>query len=97
MRSAERSQPFLDQRCVGQNPAVQGAVIDLQATLQEQLLDVAVAQRIAQVPGDGLNDEQRLVGSAFEIGLGALLQLRGDGGQDHRRLQGRGGKLVRCS
>ena len=44
---SEAGQPALDQRRVGQDPAVQGAVIDLQVVLQEQLLDVAVAQRVA--------------------------------------------------
>jgi hypothetical protein len=48
----ERAQPPLDQRGIGQNPPVEGGVIDLQAALQEQLLDVPVAQGIAQVPGD---------------------------------------------
>jgi hypothetical protein len=32
-------------------------VIDLQTTLQEHLFDVAVAERVAQVPGDSLDDE----------------------------------------
>src|SRR3954465_2905851 len=47
MGLAEGAQPLLDQGRVGQHPAVQGGVVDLQAALEEQLLDVAVAQRIA--------------------------------------------------
>ena len=51
---AEGPQPRLDQGRVGQHPAVQGGVVDLQAALQEQLLDVTVAQGVAQIPGGGL-------------------------------------------
>ncbi len=40
MGFAEGSQPTLDQRRVGQHPAVQGGVVDLKAPLQKQLLDV---------------------------------------------------------
>jgi hypothetical protein len=35
------------------HPAVDGDVVDLDATLGEQLLDVAVRQAEAQVPADG--------------------------------------------
>jgi hypothetical protein len=48
--------PALDQRSIGQHPTVQSGVVHLQAALLEQLLNVAVAQRIAQIPGDGLQD-----------------------------------------
>jgi hypothetical protein len=57
MGFAEGPQPALDQRRIGQNPAVQGGVIHLQAALPEQLFDVTIAQGIAQVPGDRLQDE----------------------------------------
>ena len=83
MRLAKLAQPLLDQRRVGEHPTVQGAVVHLDPALQEQLLDVTIAQRVTQVPGDGLNDQGRLVVPALEIGFGALLQLRGYGGQDH--------------
>ena len=56
MGFAEGPQSLLDQGRVGQHPAVQGGVIDLQAALPEQLLDVAVAQRITQIPADRLQD-----------------------------------------
>ena len=59
----------LDQRRVGQHPAVQGAVVHVQAALQEQLLDVAVAERVAQVPGDRLDDQRRLEVPAPEVAL----------------------------
>src|SRR4051812_16450424 len=53
VRLAEGSQPALDQRRVGQNPAVQGGVVHRQAALPEQLLDVAVAQTsTTDKPGD---------------------------------------------
>src|SRR5215204_1681845 len=43
MGFAEGAQSLLDQGRVGQHPAVQGGVVDLQAALPEQLLDVTVA------------------------------------------------------
>jgi hypothetical protein len=52
MRLAEVAQPPLDQRRVGEHPAVQNGVINLQPALQEQLLYVTVAQRVTQVPGE---------------------------------------------
>ena len=64
--------PALDQQRIGQDPTVQGGVVDLQATLQEQLLDVTVAQRIAQIPGDRLEDQRRLEMPAFEDPMGAI-------------------------
>jgi hypothetical protein len=57
MRFAEGPQPTLDQWRVGQDPAVEGAVVDLQAALQEHLLDVTIAEWVAQVPGDRLKDQ----------------------------------------
>ena len=57
MGFAEGAQPALDQRRIGQDPAVQGGVVDLKAALQKQLLNVTLAQGIAQIPGDGLQDQ----------------------------------------
>jgi hypothetical protein len=84
MRFAEGPQPALDQRRIGQDPAVQGGVVDHETALPEQLLDVAVAQGIAQLPGDGLQDQHRLEVAAFEIVLRSALQLLDKGVQDHR-------------
>src|SRR3954451_12386555 len=81
---AEGAQSLLDQGRVGQHPPVQGRVVDLQAALQEQLLDVAIAERIAQVPRDGLHDQCRLEVAALEIVLRSALQLLGNRAQDHR-------------
>src|SRR3954467_10857662 len=83
MGFAEDPQPALDQGGIGQNPAVQGGVVDLQAALKEQLLDVTVAQRIAQVPGDGLQDQRRFEMAALEIVLRPALQLLDKGVQEH--------------
>src|SRR4051812_33212271 len=83
MRLAERSQPSLNQWCVGQNPAVEGGVVHLDTALQEQLLDVAVAERVAQVPGARLHDQSRLKVPALEVVLGPALQLGGDSVEDH--------------
>ena len=83
MRLAEGSQPALDQRRIGQDPAVQGAVVHRQAALQEQLLNVAVGQGIAQIPSDGLQDQRRLEVAALEVVLGPTLQPLGNRTQDH--------------
>src|SRR5215212_4181167 len=83
MGLAEDPQPALDQWGIGQHPAVQGGVIDLQAALQEQLLDVTIAERIAQIPGDGLQDQRRLEVPALEVVLRPALQLLDKGVQDH--------------
>src|SRR3954471_209675 len=58
-------------------------VVHLQAKLKEQLLDVAVAERVAQVPGDGLDDQRRLEVPAPEVILGPALQLGSEGAEDH--------------
>src|SRR3954465_14484773 len=84
MGLAEGAQPILDQGRVGQHPAVQGGVVHLQTALQEQLLDVAVAERVAQVPRDGLQDQRCLEVPALEIVLRPALQLLGNRAQDHR-------------
>ena len=84
MRFAEAPQPAFDQGSVGQHPAVQGGVIDLEAALQEQLLDVTIAQGIAQVPGDRLQDQRRLEVPALEVVLGSALQLLRKSVQDRR-------------
>ena len=88
MGFAEGPQPALDQGRVGQHPAVQGGVVHLQAALQEQLLDVAIAERIAQVPGDGLQDQRCLEVAALEIVLRPALQLLDKGVQDHAATSG---------
>src|SRR4051812_39827764 len=59
-------------------------MVDLEAALQEQLLDVTVAHGIAQVPGDGLQDQRCLEVPALEIVLRPALQLLGNRAQDHR-------------
>jgi hypothetical protein len=43
-------------------------MVHFQAALPKQLLDVAVAQGIAQVPRDRLQDQRRLEVPALEVG-----------------------------
>jgi hypothetical protein len=83
VRFAEPAKAALDGGCVGEHPAVDGGVIDLHAALQEHLLDVAVAEGVAQVPGDGLDDEGGLEVPAPEVAAGLSLQLEGEGVEDH--------------
>jgi hypothetical protein len=59
-------------------------VIHFEAALPEQLLDVAVAERIAQIPRDSLQDQHRLEVPTLEVVLGPALQPLDKGVQDHR-------------
>src|SRR4051812_11168274 len=83
LRNVRSPQPALDQGRVGQHPAVQGGVVDLEAALEEQLLNVAVAERVAQIPRDGLQDQRRLEVPALEVVLGSALEPLDKGVQDH--------------
>src|SRR5215207_5065046 len=83
MGFAEGAQSLLDQGRIGQHPAVQGGVVHRKAALEEQLLDVTVAQGIAQVPRDRLQDQRRLEVPALEVTFGATLQLLGNRTQDY--------------
>ena len=47
-------------------------MVDLQAALEEQLLNVAVAEWVAQIPGDGLQDQRCLEVAALEDPMGAI-------------------------
>src|SRR3954471_15414203 len=83
MGLAEGAQSLLDQGRVGQHPAVQSAVINLQAALPKQLFDVTIAERVAQVPRDRLQDQRRLEVPALEVVLRPALQLLDKGVQEH--------------
>lgn len=83
MRFAETPQPFLHQGSVGQNPPVDGAVIDFKAMFQEHFFQVMMAQQITQVAGDCLDDQPGLALSAFEVILRLAFQLFYDGTQNH--------------
>src|SRR3954469_15508280 len=83
MGFAEGPQSALDQGRVGQHPAAQRGVVHLQAALEEQLLDVTVAERVTQIPRDRLQDQRRFVVTAFEIVLRPALPLLDKGAQDH--------------
>jgi hypothetical protein len=56
MRFAEPPQPFLRKGSVGQNPTVDGAVIDLKAAFQVDLAQIPIPHWIAQVTGHRLDD-----------------------------------------
>src|SRR3712207_5964444 len=83
MGSAEVPQPALDQRSIGQDPAIEGGVVHRKAPLQEQLLDVTIAERVAQLPGDRLQDQRCPKVPALEVGFGPALQPLGKSVQDH--------------
>src|SRR5690606_26457416 len=67
MRSAELAQPLLNERCIGKDPAIDGAVVHFEAALAKHLFQVAVAQRISQIPSHGLHNQPCLEMSPFEI------------------------------
>ena len=59
-------------------------MIDLQAALQQHLLDVAVTQGVPKVPGHGLDDQTGLEMSTLDVAAGLPLQLESEGVEDHR-------------
>jgi hypothetical protein len=86
MRLAEETQARLDQGRISQDPSIKGAVIDFKAAFQEHFLDVSITQRIAQIPGDSLNDQPSLEMAALEVILRLAFQCLGNGIQDHGTL-----------
>src|SRR5215218_3191559 len=72
----------------------EATVVHRQAALPEQLLDVAVAQRIAQRPGDGLQDQRCLKVAALEVVFGAALQPLDKGVQESWATSGSGGGTI---
>ena len=72
-----------DLRRVSENPAVDRAVIDLEAALKEHALEIAIAQRIAQALCHRLNNQPGLEMASFEIVLGLTLELLGNRVQNH--------------
>jgi hypothetical protein len=58
-------------------------MVNRQPALPEQLLNVAVAQGIAQIPRDGLQDQRRLEVPALKVVLGSAPQLLGNRPQDY--------------
>jgi hypothetical protein len=75
MGSAKLAQPLFKHGRLGPNPTIDGAVVDLEAALSQHLFQVAIAQRLAQVPGNRLNDQPCLEMPSFEIILRLTLQL----------------------
>jgi hypothetical protein len=55
MRPPELAKPFFDHRRLGQNPTVDGAMIDLEATFPEHLLKIPIVEWITQIPGNRLH------------------------------------------
>src|SRR3954452_1048743 len=69
-------------------------MVHRQAALPEQLLDVTVAQRITQIPGDRPQDQRGLEVAALEVVLGPALQPLGNRTQDHEVPPNRRAKLA---
>ncbi|EQP98228.1 hypothetical protein G750_04864 [Escherichia coli HVH 88 (4-5854636)] len=69
MGSTKLPQPFLDDRCISQYPAVDRAMIDLEAPLAKHLFQVTIAERVAQVPGNRLYNQPGLEMPALEMAL----------------------------
>lgn len=69
MGSAKLAQPLFDHRRIGEHPSVDRAVVYFESTLSEHLLKVSVAERVAQVPRNRLDDQPRLEMSTLESSL----------------------------
>ncbi len=78
MRPTKLTEPFLDQRRIGKAPAVDRTVVNFEPALLEHFFQVAIAQRIAQIPSDRLHDQPRLEIPPFEIVFQLPLQLFGN-------------------
>ena len=52
---------------VSQDPAVDRAVLDLDATLEKQLFEISNAERIAKVPCHRLHDQPCLAVPPFQV------------------------------
>lgn len=79
----EPAKTLFDQRCVRQNPSVDGAVVDFKSPLQEHLLQVPIAQRIAQIPGHCPTDQLGFNLSASEVILRLAFQFVGNRSENH--------------
>ena len=84
MGSTKLPQPFLDDRCISQYPAVDRAMIDLEAPLAKHLFQVTIAERVAQSTVQPPVQSASLEMPALEIILRLALQLFGNGIQNHR-------------
>jgi hypothetical protein len=82
--AAELAKPLFDHRRIRQNPAIDCAMIDLEATFPEHLFQIPIAEWIVQIPGHRLHDQPRLELPAFAIILRLALQFFGNGIQNHR-------------
>ncbi len=74
MRPAKLAQPLFDDRRIGEDPPIDGAVVDLEAALAEHLLKISIAERVTQIPGHRLHDQPCLEMSSLEIILRLALQ-----------------------
>src|SRR5699024_2632928 len=84
MGSTKLPQPFLDDRCISQYPAVDRAMIDLEAPLAKHLFQVTIAERVAQAPGNRLYNQPGHEMPALDIILRLALQLFRNRIQSHR-------------
>lgn len=73
------TQPLLDDRCIGQNPTIDGTVVDLKYALAEHLLDTPIAERMTQISTDCLHNQTCLEVPVFEVILRLALHLFGNG------------------
>jgi hypothetical protein len=69
MEFSDLVQSLLGQRRIFQTPSVDGAMVNLEPSFQEHLLQIPIAERIAQIPGHCLNDQSRLQLAPFEVSL----------------------------
>ena len=67
MGPPKSAQPLLDQRRVSDNPTIACGIIDREAAFVEHLFQIAIAERISQMPRDCLHDQPGLELPAFEV------------------------------
>src|SRR5437868_4023592 len=52
-----RSSPLLKFRCIVLNPSPDRRMVDLQAALDQQLLDITIGKGVAKVPSNGTKND----------------------------------------
>ena len=69
----------------GENPTIDGTVVELNAALADHLLQIPIAELITQIPTDCLHNQPCLEMPTLEVICRLALQLLGNGIHNHRR------------
>ena len=77
--------PRFTRNLAGENPTIDGTVVERNAALVDHLLQIPIAELITQIPTDCLHNQPCLEMPALEVIRRLALQLLGNGIHNHRR------------